>query len=168
MQCFSSTYNIASASVFYKSHPQKNICKTIRILHVWKSTGLQIRKSAFTGGRAVGRSALCVSQHDRTTHGRRSHDRTKCGRLVCAVVRSTFSITRSRCHFGWNFAEVVYDWWRHEIPRLLLSSDTDTGIMVFLETVYYRRAFLNTAHPSLYASPETRFALSFLRESRSC
>jgi len=36
--------------------------------------------------------------------------------------------------------EVVYDWWRHEIPRY-------TGITVFLKTVYYRRAFLNTAHP---------------------
>jgi len=38
------------------------------------------------------------------------------------------------------FAEVVYDWWRHEIPQY-------TGITIFLETVYYRRVFLNTAHP---------------------
>jgi len=39
--CFS-TYNIASASAFYQSHLQK-ICKTIRILHVWKSASPQIR-----------------------------------------------------------------------------------------------------------------------------
>jgi len=47
MQCFSSTYNIASASAFYPSRPQKKIRKTIRILHVRKSAGPQIRKSAF-------------------------------------------------------------------------------------------------------------------------
>jgi len=41
---------------------------------------------------------------------------------------------------GWTFAQVVYDWWRREIPRY-------AGITVFLETVYYRRAFLNIAHP---------------------
>jgi len=41
---------------------------------------------------------------------------------------------------GWTYAEVVYDWWRHEIPRY-------TDITAFLETVYYCRAFLNTAHP---------------------
>jgi len=38
------------------------------------------------------------------------------------------------------FGEVVCDWWRHEIPQ-------NTGITVFLKTVYYRWAFLNTAHP---------------------
>jgi len=39
-----------------------------------------------------------------------------------------------------HVAEVVYDWWRHEIPQY-------TSITIFLETVYYRGAFLNTAHP---------------------
>ena len=34
-----------------------------------------------------------VPQHDRTTHGRRPHNRILCGRRVCAVVRSAFSIT---------------------------------------------------------------------------
>ena len=34
-----------------------------------------------------------VPQHDHTTHGRRPHNRILCGRLVCAVVRSAFSIT---------------------------------------------------------------------------
>jgi len=37
-----------------------------------------------------------VPQHDRTTHGRRPHNRILCGRLVCAVVRSAFSITGER------------------------------------------------------------------------
>jgi len=36
-----------------------------------------------------------VPQHDRTTHGRRPHNRILCSRLVCAVVRSAFSITAS-------------------------------------------------------------------------
>jgi len=39
------------------------------------------------------RSPPSVPQHDRTTHGRRLHDRTKCDRLVRAVTRSAFSIT---------------------------------------------------------------------------
>jgi len=40
--------------------------------------------------------------------------------------------------FAWlDFCTVVYDWWRHEIPRY-------TGITVFIQTVYSRRAFLNT------------------------
>jgi len=34
-----------------------------------------------------------LPQHDRTTHGRRPHNRILCGHLVCAVVRSAFSIT---------------------------------------------------------------------------
>jgi len=37
-----------------------------------------------------------VPQHDRTTHGRQPHNRILCGRLVCAVVRSAFSITTMR------------------------------------------------------------------------
>jgi len=41
---------------------------------------------------------------------------------------------------SWIFAEVVHNWWRHEISRY-------TGITALLETVYYCRAFLNTAHP---------------------
>jgi len=38
-------------------------------------------------------SPRSVPQHDSTTHGRRPHNRILCGRLVCAVVRSAFSIT---------------------------------------------------------------------------
>jgi len=34
-------------------------------------------------------------------------------------------------------AEVVYDWWRRETPSY-------TGTTLFLQTVYYRRAFLNS------------------------
>ena len=44
---------------------------------------------------------------------------------------------------GWIFAEVVYGWRRIVIPWY-------TGITVFLEMVYYRRAFLNTTHPCLW------------------
>jgi len=43
---------------------------------------------------------------------------------------------------GWILAQVVYDWWRHKIPRYI-------GITVFLEMVYYRQAFLNTAYSYL-------------------
>jgi len=48
MQCFSSTYNIASASAFYPSRPQKNQQNHPHFTH------LKIRRSAnphFTGGR---------------------------------------------------------------------------------------------------------------------
>jgi len=47
MQCFSSTYNIASASAFYPSRPQKKSAKPSHF------TRLKIRRSAnphFTGG----------------------------------------------------------------------------------------------------------------------
>ena len=56
-----------------------------------------------------------------------------------------FSESTSDNSHGWIFAEIVYDCWRHEIPRY-------TGITVFLETVYYRLAFPNTAHPCLQPS----------------
>jgi len=63
MQCFSSTYNIASASAFYLSHPPPQNLKnhkTIRILHVWQSAGLHIRKSAFYR-RPYTRPAVCIA-----------------------------------------------------------------------------------------------------------
>ena len=41
-----------------------------------------------------------VPQHDGTTHGRRPHNRILCGRLVCAVVRSAFSITARKLGFA--------------------------------------------------------------------
>jgi len=44
MQCFSSTYNTASASAFYPSRPQKKIRKTIRI---YTFENPQVRRSAF-------------------------------------------------------------------------------------------------------------------------
>ena len=42
-----STYNIAFASAFYPSRPQKKSAKNICILHFWKSASPQIPRSAF-------------------------------------------------------------------------------------------------------------------------
>jgi len=46
-----------------------------------------------SGGLQCVWSPPSVPQHNRTTHGRRPHNRILCGRLVCTVVRSAFSIT---------------------------------------------------------------------------
>jgi len=66
-----------------------------------------------------------VPQHDRTTHGRRPHNRILCGRLVCVVVRSAFSITATGQH-GHHWAEIRASGRRPVVCPIVLTMEWAT------------------------------------------